>query len=124
MELLRLADEMDARAEQALLEARQLTRVNTHPNLTLMQATMTPAPVKKTKGKRGPKLESKGPYATVARKLGISMGKLALLLGANDHTMRTHDQRGRVADEHREPLARLRKAPAGADMDQLAELLK
>ena len=99
-ELLRLADEMEATAARALEASQQLTRIDSESISESMQRNVAVRP--------GPKLESKGPYAKVVRKLKLkSLRELSELLGVNRNTIRTWDQRGHVPEEMRVKLAAL-----------------
>jgi len=99
-ELLRLADEMEATAARAMESSRELTRVDSESISDSMQ--------RKKLARPGPKLESKGPYAKVVRRLRLkSMRELAELLGIKHNTLRTWDQRGNVPEEMRVKLGAL-----------------
>lgn len=48
---------------------------------------------------RGPKLESLGPFAQLARERGLSIRKLAVDAGLNWHSVKTWDQRDQMPVE-------------------------
>jgi len=107
-------ERLRARASQLRQVADQVERLSKMESLTpegqyATFATMATANVATTTPlHRGAPLESDGPIATAARKLGIHSADVARLLGVNPGTARNWDKRGRVPnDTLRQKLAEL-----------------
>ncbi len=100
--LEREADALEARARRFLEST--LPQPTEYATIATM-ATNTAAPPENRR--RGARLTSKGPVATVARALHISVAEVAKRIGENYGTARNWDKRGRVPDDVRAKLAAL-----------------
>ncbi len=98
-ELRAEADRLDAAAEtMERYAAIKSTLPPGEPYATV--ATMATANVATVPAfRRGAPLESDGPVATMARRLGISSAEVARKLGVNPGTARNWDKRGKVPNE-------------------------
>ena len=85
-------------------ESVELPRVDSQRTPRKVKGNQSTQEVPKRKGIRGPKLQSKGPWAIAARSRGMSLRSLALALGLNYHTVAIRNQRGQMSEDERKLL--------------------